>query len=253
LWNERANTVSETIPVYVPSIWSINGIKMRLKGYARVSAKIIESNVPVDLPESLTRNPSNKFGNMHPSGFFDTVSIIRDEFNPPIIETNEEYEKFNQYLSTVSCFENIHIDQYNNNLKNSPAFRRLAQEDWYELFNKDRTRDKETNVRMVAAMIAAFREIWLANPAGNNIDLYQRPEIIGTLYNMGWAKESNSRPIRFNPNANPQPSPENPFGIIVDGKTMIGSFAGRVKLLYESERMKMFFEDKDMNICEGNL
>jgi hypothetical protein len=179
------------------------------------------------------------FGNMHGNFPIETMAIIRDNFS--------------MTPNLVSIVANINAT--NDGLKDMQFFSNYIKEDISVIsFNTGSMGNDEKDslrVRTIGASLAAFGILWELDLNSSGTSIKNRPEILGTLYNMGWASGGK---LNFVPKKNPQPSDEMVFSVIIDGKPYGRTgFGERVKMFAESERMKRFVSGEDPTECKINF
>lgn len=108
-----------------------------------------------------------------------------------------------------------------------PEFKNfITEEDVYDYPN-----NPISSIKIAIGMLKSLQDEWKNDP--NGIDISNRPEILSTLYNLGYSKSQ--------PKKNPKPGGTY-LPVIVDGQLIEDmNFGNKVKLVYNSEIMNGLF------------
>lgn len=202
-----------------PSWYTVAGIKYRWEAKARKYRYSLQMKGGNKLPEK-------EFGRIKDIFVDQVLSIINDDFSN----------------SPELLVGNSNLDLINNNLKTHPAFNRIKGESRSNLLNTG-----EGVIRAIAASLKAIGLLWENDIKSGGSIISNRPEILATIYNMGFLNKTGG--AAFIPKPNPM-SGGTSYSVVVDGVYYQNiNFGEKVKLFYNSERMRKFIAGEKAVKC----
>lgn len=159
------------------------------------------------------------------------------------VNLKEAAEFFNKGLQLSSGFTHIKpktAEDTKHKLDNIPGFKDYITYDDITNYQLQNDIGNKASIKITAGMLKVLQEQWKNSPEG--VDISQRPEILATLYNIGYERSV--------PKKNPQAGGTY-LPTVVDGKYIENTnFGVRVSKVYNSRTMDSFFPKKEEEVAQ---